>query len=160
MKKILFSVLFLSLHGRGILSAQNIGINTDGSTPETNVMLDIKAPSTNAKATTAAVQTFFQIHSYDATTDALKLRLGFKTDATQANRYGFIDFPDFAAGTPTYLNLALQPSGGNVGIGTTAPNEQLEITKNFRLPATTGSTVGVIYSGANRFIHNYGTSSY
>ena len=45
----------------------------------------------------------------------------------------------------------------NVGIGTVTPNEQLEITKNFRLPITTSSTVGVIMSGENRFIHNYGT---
>ena len=49
---------------------------------------------------------------------------------------------------------------GYVGIGTTGPNEQLEITKNFRLPATTGSTVGVIYNGANRYIHNYGSSNF
>ncbi|MBU1719929.1 MAG: hypothetical protein KKA07_12760, partial [Bacteroidetes bacterium] len=49
---------------------------------------------------------------------------------------------------------------GDVGIGTNAPNEQLEITKNFRLPATTGSTVGVIYSSANRYIHNYGTRNF
>jgi trimeric autotransporter adhesin len=45
---------------------------------------------------------------------------------------------------------------GYVGIGTTTPSQQLEITKNFSLPVTTGSTVGVIYSGAERYIHNYG----
>ncbi|MET0467011.1 MAG: tail fiber domain-containing protein [Chitinophagaceae bacterium] len=44
-------------------------------------------------------------------------------------------------------------TNGNVGIGTTTPNEQLEITGNFRLPFSTAS-VGVIKSGANRFIHN------
>ena len=48
---------------------------------------------------------------------------------------------------------------GKVGIGTTAPNEQLEITKNFRLPATSGTTpYGIIYKDGTRFIHdfNYG----
>ncbi|MDP3024507.1 MAG: tail fiber domain-containing protein [candidate division Zixibacteria bacterium] len=50
-------------------------------------------------------------------------------------------------------------SNGNVGIGTTAPNEQLEITGNLRLPASTASA-GVIKSGANRFIHNFGTSNF
>ncbi len=49
---------------------------------------------------------------------------------------------------------------GNVGIGTTTPNEQLEITKNFRLPKTTSSSVGVIYSGEKRFIHNYGYNNF
>jgi Chaperone of endosialidase len=45
-----------------------------------------------------------------------------------------------------------------VGIGTSSPNEQLEITGNFRMPSTTSST-GIIYAGANRFIHNYGTDN-
>lgn len=51
---------------------------------------------------------------------------------------------------------------GDVGIGTTSPNEQLEITGNFRLPATTNTTTptGVIFSGANRFIHNYGLENF
>jgi len=50
---------------------------------------------------------------------------------------------------------------GNVGIGTTAPNQQLEITKNFRLPVTSGTTpYGIIYKDGNRFIHdfNYGNN--
>jgi hypothetical protein len=44
---------------------------------------------------------------------------------------------------------------GNVGIGTTSPNEQLEITENLRLPATT-ATAGIIKVGTVPFIHNYG----
>ena len=49
----------------------------------------------------------------------------------------------------------------NVGIGTTAPNQQLEITKNFRLPATVGTTpYGIIYKDGSSFIHdfNYGNN--
>ena len=49
--------------------------------------------------------------------------------------------------------------GSNVGIGTTSPNEQLELTGNFRLPPSTAS-VGVIKSGPNRFIHNFGTNNF
>ncbi len=45
-------------------------------------------------------------------------------------------------------------NGTNVGIGTTSPNERLEITGNLRLPAST-ATVGVIKSGGNRFIHSF-----
>ena len=47
-------------------------------------------------------------------------------------------------------------TGGNVGIGTITPNQQLEITKNFSLPATVGTDAyGVIYKDGNRFIHNF-----
>ena len=65
-----------------------------------------------------------------------------------------------SAGVPKPLpqvggnNLLLNPGGGNVGIGTFTPNEQLEITGNFRLPATTATT-GIIMSDGNRFIHNF-----
>ncbi len=44
---------------------------------------------------------------------------------------------------------------GNVGIGTTDPNQQLEITGNFRLPPT-----GIIFSGGTRMIHNFGFQSF
>lgn len=49
-------------------------------------------------------------------------------------------------------------NSGFIGVGTASPNEQLEITKNFRLPATT-STTGIIYQDTNRFIHTFGTDS-
>ncbi len=42
---------------------------------------------------------------------------------------------------------------GKVGIGTTNPNEQLEITGNLRLPVST-STAGIIKSGADNFLYN------
>jgi len=58
----------------------------------------------------------------------------------------------------TFTPLSISASNGNVGIGTTSPNEQLEITGNLRLPATT-ATVGIIKVGADRFIHNYGTGN-
>jgi hypothetical protein len=58
-------------------------------------------------------------------------------------------------GSTTLGNSAIYQSGSNVGIGTTSPNEQLEITGNLRLPATT-ATAGIIKVGGDRFIHNYG----
>ncbi len=50
-------------------------------------------------------------------------------------------------------------STGNIGIGIAAPNEQLEITKNFRLPATTAS-VGIIKQGSSTYIHSFGTNNF
>jgi hypothetical protein len=54
--------------------------------------------------------------------------------------------------------VRLETSTDMVGIGTTSPNEQVEITGNLRLPATT-ATAGIIKVGADRFIHNYGTDN-
>ncbi len=46
-----------------------------------------------------------------------------------------------------------------LGIGTNNPQDQLELTENLRLPPTTATT-GIIKSGANRFIHNFGASNF
>jgi trimeric autotransporter adhesin len=48
---------------------------------------------------------------------------------------------------------------GNVGIGTTSPGQQLELTGSVKLPATTNSTTGIIYKGTTPFLHNYHGSS-
>lgn len=50
-------------------------------------------------------------------------------------------------------------SNGNIGLGTFIPSEQLEITGNFRLPATTANT-GIIYSDARPFLHSFGTNNF
>lgn len=120
-------LLIISFFAGSVAFAQNIGINTDGSAAETGLMLDVKIPT--AKGTTSAAATFFQVKSLDADADALKLRFGLKTDATATSRYGFLDFADLTTGTPTYRNLSLQPSGGNVGIGTTAPSSLFDVYK-------------------------------
>ena len=104
---------------------QNIGISTDGSTPETGVLLDVKG--INSKTVTAT-QNIFQIKSFDASTEALKLRLGLATNATYSLSYGIIDVPEYVGNAVSaYRHLVLQPSGGNVGIGTTTPTEKLSV---------------------------------
>lgn len=55
-------------------------------------------------------------------------------------------------------NRVIFTPDGNVGIGV-SPSAQLEITKSLRIPKTTSSEIGVIYSGFDKFIHNYGTNN-
>ncbi len=55
-------------------------------------------------------------------------------------------------------NYAAIFDGGNVGIGTTTPQAQLEITGNFRLPdqqTNTNASNGIIYKDGTIFIHNF-----
>jgi hypothetical protein len=47
-------------------------------------------------------------------------------------------------------------ANGNVGIGTSAPTSQLEVTENIKIPATT-STTGQIWQGSNTLLHTWGT---
>ncbi len=47
---------------------------------------------------------------------------------------------------------------GPVGIGTTTPADQLELTGNLRLPATS-ATAGIIKLGGHTFLHAFGTSN-
>jgi hypothetical protein len=160
---VLAAELFLSVHifPAGLM-AQNIGINTDGTSAEAGVILDLKGA--NSKTSTTALQNIFQIKSFDASTDALKLRLGLATNSgTPANQYGVIDVPEYSGGSVSaYRHLALQPLGGNVGIGTSAPNTsaQLEVgdgtdNKGLLIPrvALTSTTDGVtITSPANSLL--------
>ena len=53
-----------------IAFSQNIGISTDGSSAEAGVMLDVKG--TNSYSTTAT-QNIFQVKSFDASGNELKL---------------------------------------------------------------------------------------
>lgn len=54
---------------------------------------------------------------------------------------------------------SLYDSGTRIGLGTTAPGEQLELTGNLRLPDST-ATSGIIRSGANTLIHTYGSYNF
>ncbi len=54
--------------------------------------------------------------------------------------------------------FAWDNTNGRLGIGTTSPDQQLELTGNLMLPVTTAAT-GIIYAGTKPFIHNFGTRS-
>ena len=102
--------------------AQNIGVSTDGSTPETAIMLDIKG--TNPKATILS-ETLLQLGSFNATANQLKLRLILGGNSTGGLRYGAMEVYDAGAGV--FRDLSLQPNGGNVGIGLTNATRRLHV---------------------------------
>jgi len=119
MKNIFYSAAVAACLLSNIALSQNIAINTDGSAAEANVMFDVKG--TNSIATNGT-QNVFQIKSFDASTAALKLRLGLSTGASL---YGSIEVYD--ATSAVNRPLVLQPSAGNVGIGITTPLYPLDI---------------------------------
>jgi len=90
-----------------------------------------------------------------------KVGFGGETAATDGGNANF-DVSQIIDGSFTEPVFRIQR--GNVGIGTPTPNEQLEITKNFRLPASAAAmgtaTAGVIFSDGNRYIHNFGTNNF
>lgn len=121
----------------------------------------------------------------NGTPDALNQRLGkvafgFENGLYNAEPATITSFSDgiFTQGVshPSRIQFEVAPEGsiyrqiamviknnGNVGIGTTTPSEQLEITKNLRIPLTTynsGNIYGVIFKDGDPFIHdfNYGNN--
>jgi len=49
-------------------------------------------------------------------------------------------------------------SNGNVGLGTSVPTQQLELTKNLEMVDST-ATEGIVYHGATTFLHSFGTNN-
>jgi len=48
---------------------------------------------------------------------------------------------------------------GRIGIGTNNPREQLQLTKNIRIPKTTSVSEGVVYVDSIPYLHNFGISN-
>ncbi|MFB3922750.1 MAG: hypothetical protein ACE145_13580 [Terriglobia bacterium] len=94
----------------------NVGVGT------TSPLVKLDARGANAKATAASFENIIQAASNDSS-NPLTLRAGIKTDSTAGNRYGAVEVDDAGTKRP----LALQPSGGNVGIGRTDPQAPLHV---------------------------------
>ena len=113
-------------------SAGNVGIGTTGPGFRLSVAQDM---SMGGDLTDGTAQMVIQ----GATTSGKKLLLGYDTTG---NGFGFIKAGNQGV---TWTVLALQPNGGNVGIGLTNPAYRLDVsgTLNATGAATLGSTLVV-----------------
>lgn len=111
----------------------NVGIGTTNPAQK----LDVRGGAT--KVTNGFFENIFQVASTDAT-NPLALRFGIQTNPTATNRYGALEVDD--AGTKR--NLVLQPSSGNVGIGTTATTQMLTVAGTIGATGDICTTTGGI----------------
>ena len=88
-----------------------------------------------------------QLHITGATTSTYRLRLGYST----SGNYGSIQAVNYGV---AYTNLALQLSGGNVGIGTSNPQTQFVVSNaganGLEVNPTGGVSSGVLLQSYNR----------
>jgi len=131
--------------------AQSVGINSDGSLPDASAMLDVKsstkgflAPRMASLPATGSLPDGLIVYKNDGLEADMGyyycknntwIKIGDATDATQWT----------TSGSDIYYN------SGNVGIGTTTPNEKLEVNGNIGLP-TTGHISKVFGEGTEEFI--------
>jgi hypothetical protein len=149
-----------------------VGINTDGSLPDGSAMLDVKStgkglllPRMTESNRTAIVAPAagLLVYQTDGTagfyyySGAAWMWLG-GSGHTGTGSNGQVTFWTGTASQSGSNNLSWDNTNGRLGIGITAPNQQLELTGNFRIPATT-TTTGIVYTDSYPWIHNFGTSN-
>jgi len=90
-----------------------------------------------------------------ASTSLLFNFAGSEGGAARDMAIGTFDSADLIFGTANAERLRITDAG-NVGIGTTAPSQTLDIgAGSMALLTTTSATTGIIFKGADRFIHNF-----
>jgi hypothetical protein len=83
----------------------------------------------NSNKSTAADNVNFAIFTNDAlASNPLHLGVGLIGNATPANGYAYLQASQY--GTGNFNNIALNPSGGNVGIGTSSPTAKLDVSSS------------------------------
>jgi hypothetical protein len=104
-----------------VISGGSVGIGTSGP----NSLLDATGPADDSEANFKTSSTYSQLVLHDSDTSTAGLKLGYRFQNGVAE-YGRIQTFDSVGPTP----LAINPNGGNVGIGTTSPatNALLELS--------------------------------
>lgn len=113
-----------------------VGIGTN--TPA--IKLDVRGTTSNG--TDASPENLFQVGS-NTVTNPISLRVGVKTGLLAINQYTFIEASDIVP-----KPIAIQPNGGNIGIGTTTPANKLDVNGNVAI----GAYAGVNAAPANSLI--------
>jgi len=139
---------------RNELPAQ-VAVNNDGSLPAASSMLDIKSTSKGLLAPRMTASQRDNISS-----PATGLLVFVNDDNTFYFYSGTVWIPVLSAmktdGDWTIAgNNLFSAVSGNVGIGTTNPTTQLELTQSLRIPATTSNITGIIFKGSVPFLHDY-----
>ena len=133
MKYILFlTVLLLTICGYNSYS-QSLAINTDGSTANASAMLDIKS---STKGLLIPRMTTIQRTAIGTPATGLQV---YDTDLNLLYFYNGSSWAGLSAST-NFWTLSgghiYNNTGTNVGIGTTAPGDKLEVNGNIRLTGT------------------------
>jgi hypothetical protein len=127
-------------------------MNTPPSgSPRTNLMfltgagslgIGTISPRTNLDVSGGAVNSDGLISKISAENADVDLVLGEKT--SDGSNAGVIQVYSQGVGGnlgPTHYSLSIQPSGGNVGVGTTAPGAKLEVNGSVKLTSGSGASI-------------------
>ncbi len=149
MKRILLIAMtgIIIVFSSSIASGQNIGINADGSTPDVNAMLDIKAANKGLLIPRTSTVTRVTIPNtkgllvYDTTTSTFWFNDGntwqqISNGSSALN--GTVNYLAKFTGTSTVGNSELFDNGQYVGIGTTSPLSRLHVVDSSVLFSAAG----------------------
>jgi trimeric autotransporter adhesin len=158
MKKLILSATALSFLYIAPVKSQSLGINTDGSSAHATAMLDVKSTT---KGLLIPRMTSVQRTAIASPATGLQV---YDTDLNLVYFYNGVTWAGLAAST-NFWTLSggniYNNTGTNVGIGSTAPGDKLEVNGNIRLstggtilasPSATGSGYSLTVRGGDPYV--------